>query len=153
MVMAGFSAQTGNYAFSLLNFGGVTGILLLGTLATRWKLSNVISSFLVLSAAAMMLFALAPRTEYVLLPIIFFVGLLLQGGFTGLYAAAAKIYPTEIRSTGVGWGIGLGRFGAVVGPAVAGFMIAAGVSMGISFMVFAVPMLIGGIFAYWLHIR
>ena len=83
----------------------------------------------------------------------FFMGFLQQGGFTGLYAVAAKVYPTEIRSTGIGWAIGLGRFDAVVGPAAAGYLIAAGLDMSANYYVFAVPMAIGGMLAYRLHVK
>jgi hypothetical protein len=84
---------------------------------------------------------------------IFLIGILQQGGFTGLYGAAAKAYPTEIRSTGIGWSIGLGRIGAVAGPAVAGYLIVAGFTMSANFIFFSIPMAIGGIIAYRLHIR
>ena len=57
-----------------------------------------------------------------------------------------------MRSTGIGWAIGLGRFGAVVGPAVAGYPIAAGLDMSANYFIFAVPMALGGIIAYRLHI-
>ena len=83
----------------------------------------------------------------------FIIGFLLQGGFTGLYAVAAKIYPTEVRATGVGWAIGLGRFGAVIGPYVGGVFIAMGISMEINFIMFAVPLLMGGLLAYKLRVR
>ena len=105
------------------------------------------------SAVGMVLFASAPGQLNTLLIIIFFVGLLQQGGFVGLYGAAAKLYPTEIRSTGIGWAIGLGRSGAVAGPAVAGYLIAAGLDMSANYFIFAVPMAIGGLIAYRLHIR
>ena len=84
---------------------------------------------------------------------LFIIGFLLQGGFVGLYAVAAKIYPTEIRTTGVGWAIGLGRFGAVVGPYVGGILIASGVSLEVNFVIFAVPLLVSGIIAYVLAVR
>ena len=84
---------------------------------------------------------------------IFIIGLLQQGGFTGLSSAAAKAYPTEVRSTGIGWSIGLGRSGAVIGPALAGYLIAGGLDMSANFYIFAIPMAIGGLFAYKLHIR
>ena len=85
--------------------------------------------------------------------IITMIGALMQGGFTGLFAIAAKIYPTEIRSTGIGWGIGLGRIGAVAGPAIAGYLIAAGLSTSANFIIFAVPLAASAVFAYYLHIR
>ena len=152
MVNAGFSEQTGHYAFSLLNFGGVLGIFMLGLLTTRWMLSSLIAVFLVGTALCMWAFAALPVNETLILLLIFVIGLLMNGGFCGLYAAAAKLYPTEIRSTGVGWGIGIGRFGAVVAPVVAGFMIAAGMSMSVNFIIFAVPVLLGGLLAYRLRL-
>ena len=63
------------------------------------------------------------------------------------------MYPTEVRSTGIGWAIGLGRSGAVVGPAMAGFLIAAGVSMSANYYVFAVPMAVGGLMASRLKVK
>ena len=153
MVDAGYGEAVGRDAFFLFNFGGVLGIYLLGGLSTHFKLTNLIFGLLALSAAGMVIFALAPAEKNLLLIMIFIVGLCQQGGFTGLYSAAAKAYPTEIRSTGIGWCIGLGRSGAVIGPAAAGYLIFFGFDMSANFIVFAVPMAIGGFIAYTLHIR
>ncbi|MFK8029607.1 MAG: MFS transporter [Gammaproteobacteria bacterium] len=150
---SGFSTQMGRHAFFLFNFGGVVGIFSLGFMSIRWKLSNLIAVLLFMSAVGMVLFALAPKQLTLLLTLIFFIGVLMQGGFTGLYGAAAKAYPTEIRSTGIGWAIGLGRSGAVVGPAVAGYMIAAGLDMSTNFYIFAVPMVVAAFVSYRLRIR
>jgi AAHS family 4-hydroxybenzoate transporter-like MFS transporter len=150
---AGFEPQVGRNAFFLFNLGGVIGIFVLGALSTRFKLSTLIFVSLTLAAFGMVVFAMAPNQMNTLLVIIFIVGALQQGGFVGLYSAAAKAYPTEIRSTGIGWSMGLGRSGAVVGPAVAGYLIAAGLDMADNFYVFAVPMVLAAVFAYRLHIR
>ena len=150
---AGFEVAVGRQAFFLFNFGGVLGIYLLGILSIRFKLTNIIFALLFLSAIAMIVFAMAPTERNLMLSIIFVIGMLQQGGFTGLYSAAAKAYPTEIRTTGIGWSIGLGRLGAVLGPAAAGYFIAAGLDMSANFYIFAVPMAIGGLIAYFLHIR
>ncbi len=112
-----------------------------------------ITAMAVASALGMVVFGMAPSQLNLLLLLTLLIGILQQGAFTGLYAAAAKAYPTNIRSTGIGWSIGLGRFGAVVGPAVAGYLIAAGLDMSANYFVFAVPMVIGGFIAYRLHIR
>jgi predicted MFS family arabinose efflux permease len=150
---AGFEVGVGRQAFFLFNFGGFLGIYLLGILSTHFKLTNVIFALLFLSAIGMIVFAAAPTERVLMLSLIFIIGLLQQGGFTGLYSAAAKAYPTEIRTTGIGWSIGLGRSGAVLGPAAAGYSIAAGLDMSANFYIFAVPMAIGGLVAYRLHIR
>lgn len=153
MEQSGFSAEAGRDAFFLFNLSAIIGVFALGFLATRWKLSSLVSSFLLLSAAAMVAFAAAPKNVNLLLAITFVIGFLQQGGFMGLYAVAAKLYPTRIRSTGIGWAIGLGRFGAVVGPALAGYLIAAGLDMSMNYYLFAVPMAIGGILAWRTHVR
>ena len=153
MEQTGYSPEVGRLAFSLFNLGGVIGIFLLGALSTRWRLSNLVYAFLVSSAVAMVVFATVPNQLTVLMVVIFVVGMLQQGGFTGLYAVAGKLYPTEVRSTGIGWAIGLGRSGAVVGPAMAGFLIAAGVSMSANYYVFAVPMAVGGLMASRLKVK
>lgn len=153
MENSGYSAADGRRAFFLFNFSAIIGIFVLGTLSTRWKLSNLVSGFLISSSVLMVVFAMSPSVLGPLMAITFAIGFTQQGGFTGLYAIAAKVYPTEIRSTGVGWAIGLGRLGAVAGPWVAGYLIAAGLSMSANYFVFAVPMAIGGILAYRLHVK
>ncbi len=54
------------------------------------------------------------------------LGFVVIGTQAGLNALAAKFYPTPIRSTGVGWPLGVGRVGSIVGPLVAGVMLGAG---------------------------
>jgi len=153
MEQTGYSVETSHFAFFLFNLGGIIGIFTLGALSTHFKLTNLVFVFLLSSAACMVIFASAPNQLNFLLVVIFFMGILQQGGFVGLYAIAVKVYPTEIRSTGVGWAIGLGRSGAVLGPAAAGVLIAAGLSMSANYYVFAVPMAIGGLISYWLKIK
>lgn len=149
---SGYSAAVGRDAFFLFNLGGVMGIYLMGWLSTRYKLTNLILYLSLTAAVGMVIFAMAPNQLNLLLGMTLLIGIVQQGGFTGLYAVAAKAYPTHIRSTGIGWAIGLGRFGAVVGPAVAGYLIAAGLGMSANYVIFAIPMAIGGLIAYRLHI-
>jgi len=149
----GFAQEVANHAFSMYNFGGVIGIFLIGIMASRWSLSYLISGFMLLAAAAMWAFSVSPKEAVLIYGVVFLIGVTLQGGFTGLYALGAKIYPVQVRSTGVGFAIGFGRLGAVIGPAVAGLLIASGVSLQLNFMIFAIPMLIGGLCILAIHIR
>ncbi len=153
MVNSGFSEETGQLAFTLFNLGGLIGLFVVGGLATNFRLTNVVSVFMFAAAIGMIVFAFAPGERTLLLALIFLIGVTQQGGLVGLYGVAAKIYPTAIRSTGVGWGIGLGRTGAVVGPAIAGLLIAGSVSMAGNFMIFALPMVAAGVIAYLLKVR
>jgi MFS family permease len=150
---SGYTFADGRRAFFLFNLGGVIGIYMMAWMSTRWKLSTLIFALSLSSAVGMIVFAYAPNQLNLLMFLILVIGILQQGGFTGLYGAASKVYPTEIRSTGIGWAIGLGRSGAVLGPLVAGYLIAAGFDMSANFIIFAIPMAIGGYIAYMLHIR
>ena len=152
MENAGYDMAVGRDAFLLFNLGGVIGIYLLGILSVKWKLTNLILNLSLVSAVSMIIFALVPNQLNILFILILLIGILQQSAFTGLYGVAAKAYPTEIRSTGVGWAIGLGRSGAVVGPAVAGYLILAGYDMSANFIFFALPMIVCGLIAYKLNV-
>ena len=152
VVNAGMTESEGVYASVAFNGGAFVGILVLGWISSRIGLSKVIGFFLSSSAIFMFIFALASGIDN-LIVYLFIIGFLQQGGFTGLYAVSAKIYPTEIRTTGVGWAIGLGRFGAVLGPYLGGVFIAQGISMESNFMIFAVPLFISGVIAFYLRVK
>ena len=142
LINEGFDAEFGRQAFILFNLGGVVGIFLLGALAARWKLSRVVSLFFLCAALLMFSFSLFSTEKVGILFLVTGIGLLMQGGFVGLYALPAKLYASDIRSTGVGWAIGLGRLGAVFGPAVAGYLIASGISIEMNFAIFAIPVVL-----------
>jgi AAHS family 4-hydroxybenzoate transporter-like MFS transporter len=60
-------------------------------------------------------------------------------------AYAAAYYPTYIRATGVGWALGIGRIGAVIGPGIGGIMLGMHLSRQTIFLVSAVPELIAAV--------
>jgi AAHS family 4-hydroxybenzoate transporter-like MFS transporter len=54
-------------------------------------------------------------------------------------ATAGQIYPPRMRATGVGWGIGIGRIGGVVGPLIGSALVAAGWSPQAVFIAAGLP--------------
>jgi MFS transporter, AAHS family, 4-hydroxybenzoate transporter len=60
----------------------------------------------------------------------------------GLNSLSGKIYPPAIRSTGAGWALGLGRVGAIAGPAIGGALLALGFAARGMFIVAAIPLAI-----------
>ncbi|PYR21984.1 MAG: hypothetical protein DMF94_06255 [Acidobacteria bacterium] len=70
------------------------------------------------------------------------------GGQPGINALAGTFYPTYLRSTGVGWGLGIGRAGAIVGPVLGGQFMALKWSTRDIFLAAAVPALISTV-AVW----
>jgi MFS family permease len=63
------------------------------------------------------------------------------------YTLATELFPTAVRSQAVAYATGLGRLGAVAGPGVLGVLLATGLAVSTVLFVFAVPMLLAGIFA------
>jgi AAHS family 4-hydroxybenzoate transporter-like MFS transporter len=63
-----------------------------------------------------------------------FAGFFLGVASSGLIALAPLLYPTAIRSTGVGWAMGLGRLGSFVGPLAIGLLVDRGWQIGDSFV-------------------
>jgi AAHS family 4-hydroxybenzoate transporter-like MFS transporter len=75
----------------------------------------------------------------------FVVGFCVFGAQLNLSAISAIYYPLYMRSTGIGWNMGMGRFGSVVGPTVGGALIAIGFSQGEMFLSAAIPAVLAGI--------
>ncbi len=141
-VGAGYPLSTAINGSLLFNVGAFFGLITLGWFAARVELAKLIGIFFLLSAACMVIFGALHTPVLVFYAGMILIGFLVQGGFGGLYAVATRFYPTEAKTTGVGWAIGIGRFGAIAGPAVGGIMISAGLSVFASFAVFAIPMLL-----------
>jgi AAHS family 4-hydroxybenzoate transporter-like MFS transporter len=74
-----------------------------------------------------------------------FVGFCLSGGQKANNALSVYFYPTALRGTGLGWGLGIGRIGGVIGPFLAGLLLTAGWTPGALFLAAAGPLLIGAI--------
>jgi AAHS family 4-hydroxybenzoate transporter-like MFS transporter len=71
-------------------------------------------------------------------------GILVLGGNIGLNAISSMIYPTFIRSTATGAAFAVARIGAILGPAIAGYLIYLKTPLDTIFMVGALPMLAAG---------
>jgi MFS transporter, AAHS family, 4-hydroxybenzoate transporter len=142
---AGLSLKLSIYAGTVFNIGAFFGIITQGYFSSKFGLKRTIGVIFIFTAILMASFGLFVGSDFILL-ILALLGFGIQGGFVGLYAVAARMYPTEFRNTGVGYAMGAGRVGGIVGPLLGGFLIGAGLSMASNFMVFAVPALLAGVF-------
>ena len=145
-VDSGYARAQGIEALTGFNLGAVPGILVLAFLTTRLSLVPLLSLFFVSASAVLAYVGLAEPSGLDSLMVLMFVGgVFLHGGFTCLYALATKTYPSDIRAAGVGWAAGLGRTGAIVSPLLAAMLISMGWGMYSLFLVFALPLLAGGL--------
>jgi len=139
LINEGFDPKVGQQAFSFFNLGGVIGTILIGILAIDKVLVRLVRYFLLIAFLLMIVFATYAVSENHIIITVFLLGLFFQGGFVGLYALTSLSYEQKIRATGLGFSIGLGRLGAVFGPAIAGYLIASGTDLSISYLFFSMP--------------
>jgi AAHS family 4-hydroxybenzoate transporter-like MFS transporter len=111
------------------SLGGIVGSLLLARIIDRahswWPLSLAFAA----AGVAIAAIGLAPSGRLVLLAAVAQAGGLIVGAQVNLSAYCATVYPTDIRSTGLGWIIGLGRVGAISGALVGTVFVASGLTL------------------------
>jgi MFS transporter, AAHS family, benzoate transport protein len=64
-------------------------------------------------------------------------------------AYVSQYYPVHMRSSGIGWALGIGRAGAIVGPMMGGVLLQMNLPLQQNFLAFAVPGIIAAV-AIWL---
>jgi MFS transporter, AAHS family, 4-hydroxybenzoate transporter len=141
---AGFALPVASNALAAWNFGGVGGAILgaliiqrLGSRITMLSLSGIAI------ASALVMAAIPPDPASTLRLIVMFVvlGGTLNAVQTTMYALAANVYPTEIRGTGIGTAVAVGRIGNVLASYVGVFALDRGGTPGF-FSTFAVTMIV-----------
>lgn len=123
LVSSGMTEEQGVTAGMALALGGTLGSILYGGLAARWNSRKVLVGFAVLSAVMMALFISSVGILALAFALGVVVGMLVNGCMAGLYTLAPAVYDTRVRSTGVGWAIGVGRAGAILAPTAAGALL------------------------------
>jgi len=68
-----------------------------------------------------------------------------NAGSSGLIAMTAIFHPTAMRSTGVGWAMGMGRFGSFTGPLLVGLMVGAGWGITTTYGAVGAPALVAAV--------
>ena len=117
---AGMTTEQSVSVGMMISLGGTCGALIYGLLASRWTARGVLILFTVLSSAATIIFILSSSILWIAMVFGILVGALMNGCISGLYTLNPLTYDADIRSTGVGWSIGIGRIGAILAPTIAG---------------------------------
>ncbi|WP_116138792.1 MFS transporter [Trinickia diaoshuihuensis] len=146
MRAAGYTAGTAVLVGTTLQTGGVIGTLLLGWFIERYGFVRVlIVSFAGAAVSVGLIGSVAHMLPWLLVAV-FAGGFCVVGGQPAVNALAGQYYPTALRSTGIGWSLGIGRVGSVLGPLVGGQLIALQWSDAALFRAAAVPVLCSALF-------
>jgi MFS transporter, AAHS family, 4-hydroxybenzoate transporter len=135
----GFSSSTAVLMGTTLQLGGLIGAVFMGPLIDRLGFYRVLVPVFVIAGFAVATIGEPSLSLPFLYLVIFVAGICIVGAQPALNALASTFYPTEIRATGVGWSLGLGRVGAIVGPVVAAQLVALDWSSQALFLSASVP--------------
>jgi AAHS family 4-hydroxybenzoate transporter-like MFS transporter len=135
---AGFSLSLANVGAVAFNLGGVIGSLALSVAVDRMGAFRVLATAYAATAAIVLMLA---RTQNVALALALtsLAGAGIIGAQFCMNAVAAAFYPTAVRSTGVGWALGVGRVGSILGPLIGGAVLASGATFATVFSGVALP--------------
>lgn len=143
----GASISVAAAAGAMLQVGGVVGTFTLGQVIDRFSFRALSLTYLVASVAVTAI-GYSGHSIALVTSAIFCAGFCIVGGQIASNALTATYYPTAMRSTGVGWALGIGRVGSIVGPLVGGVMLSRHVGVETLFMAAAVPALIACVAAF-----
>jgi AAHS family 4-hydroxybenzoate transporter-like MFS transporter len=147
---AGISQHQAIVIASLLHFGGIVGGLVLAPLCDRFNPYFVLAVSYVLSGVCIATIGTAGSIAIVAMAATFLAGFFTFGAQNTANAIASTNYPTAMRSSGIGWALGIGRIGQIVGPLIGGLLFSLQWrTQGILYVI-AVPSLIAATAAFYL---
>lgn len=141
----GYSNSTAVLVGTMLQVGGTLGTFWLTWMITRWGFIPVLTTCFAIATMSVAVIGQPGLSLTMLYLVVFIVGSCVIGGQPTVNALSGSYYPTYLRSTGIGWGLGIGRIGAIVGPVLAGELMAFKWSTEAIFYAAAIPALISTI--------
>ncbi|MBA5608428.1 MFS transporter [Duganella sp. FT3S] len=149
---AGLSTSMAVLAGTVLPIGGTIGTLVMGQMIDRSGFRRVLIPSFLVAAVAIVLIGRPEASLLFLFASILVAGFCIVGGQPAVNALAGSYYPTTLRATGIGWSLGVGRIGSIVGPVLGGELIRMNWPNSTIFAIAAVPALLSAIML-WLMER
>lgn len=152
MVEAGYDLSTSLVFLFVLNIGGMLGAIFGGFFADRFNLARVILVLFGAGALALLLLSYNLPTSILYLCIAI-TGAASIGGQILLLAYMSQYYSSNIRATGLGMALGVGRLGAILGPILCGWLLSLSLPIAYNFIALAIPCMIAMISVSIIHLR
>ena len=145
LVDGGFQQHTAIIATEASFLAGIVGAFIIGPLMDRFGAYRVITALFLTGGVFSVLLgiSLSWTAAALITASSFGSGFCTSGVQKGGNALCVYFYPTALRSTGLGWGLGIGRIGAIIGPLAVGYLLTGGWSSAAVFTATAIPMLLG----------
>ncbi|MFV5513604.1 MFS transporter [Acinetobacter gerneri] len=142
MIEAGYNLSKSLIFLFALNVGGMVGSILGGYLADKYNLKYVLMIMLLIGAVSLSLLSMQ-FDSIILYFLIACAGAASIGAQIMLLAYMSKFYPANIRTTGIGWGLGMGRIGAILGPILTGWLLSLHLPHVYNFLALSIPAILG----------
>ncbi|MBV9199181.1 MAG: MFS transporter, partial [Alphaproteobacteria bacterium] len=126
--LIGMTPAQAVFASSLRDLGAIFAVLYLGLLIDRRGPERSLAFHYALGAVFIGLVSLVTMPYGLLLTVIFFCGMTIIGSQTGANATCGKLYPARMRTSGLGWALGVGRLGGIAAPVLGGYLLSLGVA-------------------------
>ena len=153
LVAAGMSAQQGITGGVLLNIGGIIGGSVFAWLSVKGSLKGLASLSMLLTVVALVAYGYFSGTLGFAFVLALLSGIFIFASMVSLYAITPVLYPAAVRTTGMGWAIGIGRLGAILAPLLAGFLVDGGWQAGQLYYLYAVPLAVSMLAVRWLRVK
>jgi len=148
---AGYSTGTAVLIGTSLQVGGIIGTLTLGGFINRFGFTRMLGACFVVACVFIALIGHVATLPVLLFICVVVAGFCVVGGQPAVNALAGTYYPTALRSTGIGWALGIGRIGSVLGPVIGGQLIAMQWANSSLFVAAAVPAIVSALMVLSLH--
>lgn len=119
----GYDQGTAVLVGTTLQVGGTIGTFGLAWIIPRLGFIPVLATTFAIAAASIATLGTPGLSLTMLYVVVFIAGWCVVGGQPGLNTLAATYYPTALRTTGIGWALGIGRIGAILGPYIGGMLL------------------------------
>lgn len=121
----GISIEAAATTTGMFGVGGPLGVALLGFVIDRYGAPVVLGLGFAVAGLAMAFLGSFLDSSFAISAALVVIGFFVSGGNGGTSAYAGAIYPTALRSTGIGWALGIGRTGAFIAPLIGAALVAA----------------------------
>ena len=135
---SGMSLQFANLVTAFYQGGGTIGGLLLAYLCDRRSITRVLSLTLAGATVSVACIGVVAHSPAMLMLVVTAAGFCVVGGQLVANAFAGTFYPASMRATGIGWALGIGRCGSILGPLIGAELIKLEVPLPMLFQVGAV---------------
>nr|AAM76773.1 putative transport protein [Delftia acidovorans]AEV57113.1 2,4-D transport protein [uncultured bacterium]AEV57149.1 2,4-D transport protein [uncultured bacterium] len=142
-VGTGRSASLAAVGLALFSAGGAFGGIFSSRIIDRFGI-GAMASIPLIAAVFVVSVGSFEFSDTGFLSMLCLIGFFVLGGHVGLMGAMGLFYSNANRANGVGWAISIGKFGSIIGPAIAAVLIAANTAISYLFMAAAAPLLMAG---------